>query len=103
MLRISSCMTLGALLALSLAGCRVGPEYKPDLCAEYLPRWRRNLPVAMSFGTRNGGRVSVPNCKNTDSHSSLQNYDVRIAATRVLEAQGAGGDRTGERISFEPL
>ena len=39
MLRISSCMMLGALLALLLAGCRVGPEYKPAISApEYLPR-----------------------------------------------------------------
>ncbi len=92
MLRISSCMMLGALLALLLAGCRVGPEYKPAISAPNTFRGATDSPDAMSFGNQKWWDVfQDPQLQALIRTALLQNYDVRIAATRVLEAQAQAG------------
>ncbi len=86
-------LALGALLLLLLAGCTVGPNYK-----------RPPVPVAPSFRGADGAEISTannaslgdenwaevfrePELQNLIRTALTNNYDVRIAAQRVLEQQ----------------
>jgi multidrug efflux system outer membrane protein len=81
------------VVIVSLAGCAVGPNYK---------RPSVNLPADYRAAARSDSVASLGNEKWWDVyqdpvltqliHTALQqNYDVRIAATRVLEAQAQLG------------
>jgi len=82
-------------VAIVLAGCAVGPNYKRP--AVSVPTDYRaampapNLPVS-SLGNENWWQVYQDPVLVQLIHTALrQNYDVRIAATRVLEAQAQLG------------
>jgi len=81
------------VVIVSLAGCAVGPNYKRPIV---------NLPADYHAAARSDSVASLGNEKWWDVyqdpvltqliHTALQqNYDVRIAATRVLEAQAQLG------------
>jgi len=88
-------MRLTALLALLLAGCTVGPDYRRPLVAA--PDTFRGAPAAVpptnaSFGEQKWWDVFQDPQLQTLIRTALQNnYDVRIAATRILEAQAQLG------------
>jgi multidrug efflux system outer membrane protein len=78
-----------------LAGCAVGPNYKrpavtvPTDYRDAMPAPNRPVP---SLGNENWWQVYQDPVLLQLIHSALQqNYDVRIAATRVLEAQAQVG------------
>jgi multidrug efflux system outer membrane protein len=82
-------------IAVLLAGCTVGPNYKRP--AVTVPTGYRdamlapNLPVS-SLGNENWWQIYQDPVLVQLIHTALrQNYDVRIAATRVLEAQAQLG------------
>jgi len=82
-------------IAVLLAGCAVGPNYKrptvtvPTDYRDAMPA--PNLPVS-SLGNENWWQVYQDPVLVQLIHTALeQNYDVRIAATRVLEAQAELG------------
>jgi multidrug efflux system outer membrane protein len=82
-------------MAILLAGCTVGPKYKrpaatvPTDYRDAMPA--PNLPVS-SLGNENWWQVYQDPVLVQLIHTALrQNYDVRIAATRVLEAQAQLG------------
>jgi outer membrane protein, multidrug efflux system len=81
------------VVIVALAGCAVGPNYKRPIV---------NLPTDYRAAARSDSAASLGNEKWWDVyqdpvltqliHTALQqNYDVRIAATRVLEAQAQLG------------
>ena len=81
--------------AILLAGCAVGPNYKrPTVTVptDYRDAMSApNLPVS-SLGNENWWQVYQDPVLVQLIHTALQqNYDVRIAATRVLEAQAELG------------
>src|ERR1700722_13436537 len=83
------------LIAVLLAGCAVGPNYKrPAVCVptDYRAAMPApNLPVS-SLGNENWWQGYQDPVLVQLIHTALQrNYDVRIAATRVLEAQAQLG------------
>lgn len=87
---------LTAITLLSLSGCRVGPNYKrppvstPDAYRGLAP----NSPpqTAASFGDEKWWAVfSDPQLQALIHTALAQNYDVRIAASRVLQAQAFVG------------
>ncbi len=86
-------IALGALLLILLVGCTVGPNYK-----------RPQVPVAPAFRGSDGADVASPDAASLGDQNWAQvfrepelqdlirtaltnNYDVRIAAQRVLEQQ----------------
>ena len=88
-------MRFTALLTLLLAGCTVGPDYRRPLVAA--PDTFRGAPAATpptdaSFGEQKWWDVFQDYQLQTLIRTALQNnYDVRIAATRILEAQAQLG------------
>jgi multidrug efflux system outer membrane protein len=88
-------MRLGALLALLLTGCVVGPDYRRPLVAA--PDTFRGAPAAIpptdaSFGEQKWWDVfQDPQLQSLIRTALQNNYDMRIAATRILEAQAQLG------------
>jgi outer membrane protein, multidrug efflux system len=83
------------LLLILLAGCAVGPNYKrPALSVPTDYRASMATPAATtsSLGNENWWQVYQDPVLVQLIHTALeQNYDVRIAATRVLEGQAQLG------------
>jgi outer membrane protein, multidrug efflux system len=78
------------LLAFALAGCAVGPNYKRP--AVNAPSTFRDAPTdastATSFGDQKWAEVfQDPQLQKLIREALEKNYDVRIAATRILQAQ----------------
>jgi multidrug efflux system outer membrane protein len=90
MLRTASQIGSAFLLALALTGCMVGPNYKrPPVDA---PPTFRGAPDAAattaSFGDQKWPDVfQDPQLQKLIRQALEKNYDVRIAATRILQAQ----------------
>jgi outer membrane protein, multidrug efflux system len=78
-----------------LAGCAVGPNYKRptvNVPTDYRDSMAAETAAASSFGNENWWQVYQDPVLEQLIHTALQqNYDVRIAATRVLEAQAQVG------------
>lgn len=86
-------LALGAgILALLIAGCNVGPKYvRPQVTAPAVYRGADNADVSSdakdSLGDRKWAEVfHQPELQDMIRTSLANNYDVRIAAQRVLEA-----------------
>jgi multidrug efflux system outer membrane protein len=87
---------LGMFTALSLlTGCMMGPNYKRpvvNLPPEYRAPAPQQATAASSLGNEQWWQVYQDPVLTQLIHKALvQNYDVRIAATRVLEAQAQLG------------
>ena len=87
---------LGMFTALSLlTGCMMGPNYKRpgvNLPPEYRAPGPQQATAASSFGNEQWWQVYQDPVLTQLIHKALaQNYDARIAATRVLEAQAQVG------------
>jgi multidrug efflux system outer membrane protein len=78
-------------IAVLLAGCAVGPNYKRptvNVPTDYRDSMASQTTAAFSLGNDNWWQVYQDPVLVQLIHTALQqNYDVRIAATRVLEAQ----------------
>jgi multidrug efflux system outer membrane protein len=78
-------------IAVLLAGCAVGPNYKRptvNVPTDYRDSMAAQTSSASSFGNENWWQVYQDPVLVQLIHTALQqNYDARIAATRVLEAQ----------------
>jgi multidrug efflux system outer membrane protein len=78
-------------IAVLLAGCAVGPNYKRptvNVPTDYRDSMAAQTAAASSLGNENWWQVYQDPVLVQLIHTALQqNYDVRIAATRVLEAQ----------------
>jgi multidrug efflux system outer membrane protein len=88
-------MPFTALLTLLLAGCTVGPDYRRPL-VEAPDTFRgapaETPPTNASFGEQKWWDVFQDSQLQTLIRTALQNnYDMRIAATRILEAQAQLG------------
>ncbi|HUB18812.1 MAG TPA: efflux transporter outer membrane subunit [Acidobacteriaceae bacterium] len=93
-LKRNVCLTaVGALLLLLLAGCTVGPNYKrPQVAVAPAFRGADNVEVATadkaSLGDEDWAAVfREPELQTLIRTALTNNYDVRIAAQRVLEEQ----------------
>ena len=79
------------IVIVSLAGCAVGPNYKRptvNVPTDYRDSMAAQTAAAASLGNENWWQVYQDPVLAQLIHTALQqNYDVRIAATRVLEAQ----------------
>src|SRR6201993_1056243 len=87
---------LGILAVLVLeAACMMGPKYKRpavDVPQEYRAPAPQEASQASSLGNEQWWQVYQDPVLTQLIHTALtQNYDVRIAATRVLEAQAQLG------------
>lgn len=83
-------IVLSTLLAVILAGCAVGPNYKRP--AINTPQTYRGAapetPAATSFGEEKWADVfQDPQLQSLIRTALQQNFDVRIAASRILQAQ----------------
>jgi multidrug efflux system outer membrane protein len=82
-------------IAVLLSGCAVGPNYKRptvNVPTDYRDSMTAQTAAASSFGNENWWQVYQDPVLEQLIHTALQqNYDVRIAATRVLEAQAQVG------------
>jgi len=78
-------------IAVLLAGCAVGPNYKRptvNVPTDYRDSMAAQTAAASSLGNENWWQVYQDPVLAQLIHTAIQqNYDVRIAATRVLEAQ----------------
>jgi outer membrane protein, multidrug efflux system len=86
-----------ALICLSFAGCTVGPNYHrpqvnpPDVYRGQAPTSSAQ-PPAVSLGSEKWWEVFQDPVLQQLIHTALkQNYDIQIAATRVLQAQAELG------------
>jgi multidrug efflux system outer membrane protein len=83
------------MIAVLLAGCAVGPNYKRptvNVPTDYRDSMAAQTAAASSLGNDNWWQVYQDPVLVQLIHTALQqNYDVRIAATRVLEAQDQFG------------
>src|SRR6202043_3961080 len=83
------------LIFVLLAGCKVGPNYKRpvvDVPTDYRAAMPSPTAPASSLGNENWWQVYQDPVLVQLIHTALQqNFDVRIAATRVLEAQAQVG------------
>src|ERR1700756_991985 len=87
---------LGILAVLVLeAGCMMGPKYKRptvDVPQEYRAPAPQKAPQASSLGNEQWWQLYQDPVLTQLIHTAIaQNYDVRIAAARVLEAQAQVG------------
>ncbi|HEX8894680.1 MAG TPA: transporter, partial [Terriglobales bacterium] len=87
---------LGILAVLALeAGCMMGPNYKRptvNLPSDYRAAAPDPVAEASSLGNEQWWQVYQDPVLTQLIHTAItQNYDVRIAATRVLEAQAQLG------------
>jgi multidrug efflux system outer membrane protein len=82
-------------IAVLFAGCAVGPNYKRptvNVPTDYRDSMAAQTAAALSFGNENWWQVyQDPVLEQLIRTALQQNYDVRIAATRVLEAQAQVG------------
>ena len=82
-------------IAVLLSGCAVGPNYKRPTASvptDYRDSMAAHTAAAPSLGNENWWQVYQDPVLADLIHTALQqNYDVRIAATRVLEAQAQLG------------
>jgi outer membrane protein, multidrug efflux system len=82
-------------IAVLLSGCAVGPNYKRPTVSvptDYRDSMAAQTAAASSLGNENWWQVYQDPVLVQLIHTALQqNYDVRIAATRVLEAQAQLG------------
>jgi len=82
-------------IAVLLAGCAVGPNYKRptvNVPTDYRDSMAAQTASASSLGNENWWQVYQDPVLARLIHTAIQqNYDVRIAATRVLEAQAQLG------------
>jgi multidrug efflux system outer membrane protein len=90
MRRTFSQLGLAFLFSLALAGCAVGPNYKRP-AVDAPPTFRGapdGTPTATSFGDQKWPDVfQDPQLQKLIRTALQKNYDVRIAATRILQAQ----------------
>ena len=93
-----------SLIALLLSGCAVGPNYKrpsvnvPGTYREAIPQ-EATQPAAESIGDQKWWEVFQDPQLQDLIHTALQqNYDVRIAATRILEAQAQVGITRADQL-----
>jgi outer membrane protein, multidrug efflux system len=102
MSRARSCQILIALVALFASGCTVGPKYqRPSVAVP--PAYRGAAPsdpsTAASFGDEKWWEVfQDPQLQALIRTALKQNYDVRIAATRILQAQAQVGIARGNQL-----
>ena len=82
-------------VAVLVSGCAVGPNYKRptvNVPTDYRDSMAAQTAAASSLGNENWWQVYQDPVLVQLIHTALQqNYDVRIAATRVLEAQAQLG------------
>jgi len=83
-------IVMGAVCAAMLAGCKVGPNYKrPDVAAPPQFRAADAAAQAASLGEAKWFDIFQDDVLRGLIKEAIQaNYDVRIAAQRVLEAEG---------------
>src|SRR3979411_2188301 len=86
-------------------GCAVGPNYKrpstdvPGMYRGATPQEAAQPAASQSFGDQKWWEVDEDKQLQGLIHPPhQQNYDVRIAATRILEAQGQLGISRAEQI-----
>jgi outer membrane protein, multidrug efflux system len=93
-MKTTSFLGIVAVLALE-AGCMMGPKYKRptvDVGQEYRARAPQQAAHASSLGNEKWWQVYQDPALTQLIHTAIaQNYDVRIAAARVLEAQAQVG------------
>jgi outer membrane protein, multidrug efflux system len=100
---VSSLIAL-SLVMLLLSGCAVGPNYKrpsvnvPDTYRGAVPP-EAQQPAAESLGDQKWWEVFQDKQLQDLIHTALQqNYDVRIAATRILEARAQVGIARADQL-----
>src|SRR6201981_1391694 len=90
-----------------LAGCKVGPNYKRpvvDVPTDYRAAMPPATAPASSMGNENWWQVYQDPVLLQLIHTALQqNFDVRIAATRVLEAQAQVGITRADQLPSASL
>ena len=93
-----------SLVMLLLSGCTVGPNYKrpsvnvPDTYRGAVPP-EAQQPAAESLGDQKWWEVFQDKQLQDLIHTALQqNYDVRIAATRILEARAQVGIARADQL-----
>ena len=93
-----------SLIALLLSGCAVGPNYKrpsvsvPGTYRGAIPQ-EATQPAAESIGEQKWWEVFQDPQLQDLIHTALQqNYDVRIAATRILQAQAQVGITRADQL-----
>src|SRR5579862_5430869 len=93
-------------IAVSLSGCAVGPNYKRP-AANTPTDYRGEMPAqpaTASLGNEKWWDVYQDPVLSQLIHTALeQNYDVRIAATRVLEAQAQVGITRADQLPSASL
>ncbi len=96
-MRVSK-LSVSLLLMLALSGCRVGPNYArpvvstPDGFRELAPSLNENASSQNSLGDEKWTEVfKDPALQELIKEALANNYDVRIAAQRVLEQQDQVG------------
>jgi multidrug efflux system outer membrane protein len=89
------------LIGLSLAGCAIGPDYeRPSLDVPAKFRWQTDGATSQSFGDADWWKVYGDDHLVSLIRTALaQNYDVRIAAERIAEAEANLGTA---RLQFLP-
>jgi multidrug efflux system outer membrane protein len=99
-------LLLGLSLTMLLsAGCAVGPNYKrpstdvPGMYGGAVPQQAAQPAASQSFGDQKWWEVFQDKQLQDLIHTALQqNYDVRIAATRILEAQAQLGITRADQL-----
>ena len=93
-----------SLVMLLLSGCTVGPNYKrpsvdvPGTYRGAVPQ-EAQQPAAESLGDQKWWEVFQDKQLQDLVHTALQqNYDVRIAATRILQAQAELGITRADQL-----
>src|SRR6201988_4927974 len=95
---------LGIVLSVVVveAGCMMGPKYKRpavDVPQEYRAPAPQQAAQASSLGNEQWWQVYQDSALTQLIHSAIaQNYDVRIAAARVLEAQAQVGITRADQL-----
>src|SRR5882762_3139392 len=99
-------LSLGLSLTMLLStGCAVGPNYKrpsadvPGMYRGSMPQEAAQPAASQSFGDQKWWEVFQDKQLQDLIHTALQqNYDVRIAATRILEAQAQLGITRADQL-----
>ena len=90
------------VVIVALAGCAVGPNYKRPLVSaptDYRAATPSPAAPASSLGNENWWQLYQDPVLVQLIHTALQqNYDVRIAATRVLQAQAQVGIARADQL-----
>ncbi len=89
MRRRCGALSVAILIAMLVSGCTVGPNYKrPAVATPQAYRGEKTVASQTSFGEERWADVFQDAQLQKLIHTALvQNYDVRIAATRVAQAQ----------------